>query len=559
MPDIASEPVRGLAPTYYVFKEGSNYKRINAKTGSETLNSSFATIINGAIDAVTAITEGGRIILTGEDAFALATSEVINLKSKVSLEGQGYGTKITKADSGNAIAVIGSSGSEVVNWAVKNLRLSGPSVSGTQVAGCGIHCDFADKGLIENCEISGFGSAGDDGSIQVRRCQEVTTAKCRLHDSKNGFITGKATGITAPEAELCKITESYVYSNFDDGIHSQNSARISITNNHIFLNTAAGIDLLGDDSDTITGNVAYDNGSAGIETGNTTASNNPDRYHTISGNTSRDNGDGVFLNQKTEYCVVSGNTCKANADNGIQLEGATGDNCQWNKVIGNICEGNTGAGILLENVDCNDNYIAHNIVRNNSDRGIFIDDTVGDPTNNIVTLNQVKDNTTANIEDSVTSSTNRVFENYQFINSLWIRSPSLSQKLAAFISMIRKTNIGTSYADLQALELTATGSQHASVAIDYETEIDFTNMTQVKAQWYHSIQGTGTQDIRVVDASNSSNVLFEVTGITTGGKKSFALANLPSWATGVKTISTQCKSSISTDDPNIVDMAIWLV
>lgn len=131
------------------------------------------------------------------------------------------------------------------------------------------------------------------------------------------------------------------------------------------------------------------------------------------------------------------------------------------------------------------------------------------------------------------------------------------EDLCAFFSMARKTDIPSSYTDLEWLSLSPTGTQHVAGTSVYETSIDFTGKAQVKAQWILGRNGTGTQDVRIVD-TGGTNVLFTSTGHTTDGRKTVALTTLPGWATGVSTIKIQMKSTVTTDDPSIVDMAIYL-
>lgn len=134
---------------------------------------------------------------------------------------------------------------------------------------------------------------------------------------------------------------------------------------------------------------------------------------------------------------------------------------------------------------------------------------------------------------------------------------TVREDLCAFFSMARKTDIPSSYTDLEWLSLSPTGTQHVAGTTVYETSIDFTGKTQVKAQWILGRNGTGTQDVRIVD-TGGTNVLFTSTGHTTDGRKTVALTSLPGWATGVSTIKIQMKSTVTTDDPSIVDMAIYL-
>lgn len=131
------------------------------------------------------------------------------------------------------------------------------------------------------------------------------------------------------------------------------------------------------------------------------------------------------------------------------------------------------------------------------------------------------------------------------------------EDLCAFFSMARKTDIPSTYTDLEWLSLSSTGTAHVAGTTVYETSIDFTGKTQVKAQWIHGRNGTGTQDVRIVD-TGGTNVLFTSTGHTTDGRKTVALTTLPAWAIGVSTIKIQMKSTVTTDDPSITDMAIYL-
>ena len=147
---------------------------------------------------------------------------------------------------------------------------------------------------------------------------------------------------------------------------------------------------------------------------------------------------------------------------------------------------------------------------------------------------------------------------------MWLRnngtkfvSVSAREDLSAFFSMARKTDIPSSYTDLEWLSLSPTGTQHVAGTSVYETSIDFTGKAQVKAQWIHGRNGTGTQDVRIVD-TGGTNVLFTSTGHTTDGRKTVALTTLPGWATSVSTIKIQAKSTVTTDDPSITDMAIYL-
>jgi len=109
-----------------------------------------------------------------------------------------------------------------------------------------------------------------------------------------------------------------------------------------------------------------------------------------------------------------------------------------------------------------------------------------------------------------------------------------------------KTNIGTSYVDVY----TPTNGS------GLELDIDFTGKTQVKGVICWNKVGAGTQTLRAVDAATPSNVLFEIDVVS--GRNVDALQALPGWATGVKQIKLQAKSTTSTDDPVFESCAIYL-
>lgn len=100
-----------------------------------------------------------------------------------------------------------------------------------------------------------------------------------------------------------------------------------------------------------------------------------------------------------------------------------------------------------------------------------------------------------------------------------------------------KTNIGTSFVDVYV----DTNSAGRPV------KVDFASKTQYAASIQWDKIGAGTQNVRAVDADNVANVLFDVAVVS--GDNDVALASLPAWATGVKRIKLQCKSTTSADDP----------
>jgi hypothetical protein len=100
-----------------------------------------------------------------------------------------------------------------------------------------------------------------------------------------------------------------------------------------------------------------------------------------------------------------------------------------------------------------------------------------------------------------------------------------------------KTDIGTAFVDVYA----AAGEAGLPVKVDFAGKTRYA----AKIQWNKI--GAGTQNVRAVDADNVANVLFDV--VVVDGENDVALATLPAFATGVKRIKLQAKSTTATDDP----------
>ena len=364
--------------------------------------------IQAAIDALPA--NGGRVILS-EGIFTIATALVLD-DSQV-LEGQGFTTQLDRTTSGDVIDIIGTSGNHKTNVEIRYLRVTGPSVVGSQISGIGVAFDWNDFSKIESCWISGFGSTGDQGALRFRHSLGCKSTNNSLSASENGLITGTATSVDFPEADRCEFVGNLAYDNWADGMHSQQSARLLYNNNVCWDNAESGIDLLGDADDTIVGNISYSNTQAGIETGNTTATGSPDTGHTISGNTCFNNGtQGIFINSDSEFITVDGNTCRDNVSSGIQLAGIGTPGNRYCVISNNTCENNTVRGISIVNAPNEDHLIIGNVVRNNNNRGIYIVDAGGgDPVGVVVMGNYVEGNTTADIADNTVARTNLKIHN----------------------------------------------------------------------------------------------------------------------------------------------------
>ncbi|MCH7745526.1 MAG: right-handed parallel beta-helix repeat-containing protein [Chloroflexi bacterium] len=348
--------------------------------------------IQAALDALPS--QGGKVLLS-EGTFTIAAA--VNVPSNSTLSGSGYNTRLNRTTSGDVVNAIGSSGTHLKNIVVEGMRVTGPSVVGAQVAGVGIDLDYNDYSVIRYCWVSGFGSGGDEGGVRLRHAVACRVVDNYLSASKNGCVTGLSGSVDFPEADRCEISRNVVYDNFDDGLHSQQSARIVYNNNICYGNGEAGIDVLGDDGDIITGNHCYNNTGPGIEAGNSTATGSPDSGHTITGNVCNNNTtNGILLGNNCDFISVIGNTVRDNASHGIQIGGNAGKVVQHCNVTGNVCENNVDGIRLVNNAD--ENLVQANVCRANTGRGIYIVDAgIGSPTNNVLMDNKASGNTTADI------------------------------------------------------------------------------------------------------------------------------------------------------------------
>ena len=112
------------------------------------------------------------------------------------------------------------------------------------------------------------------------------------------------------------------------------------------------------------------------------------------------------------------------------------------------------------------------------------------------------------------------------------------------------TNIGTAYKDIY-VSLTDLGND--------KHVIDFEGATSVRIIFFWDYVGVGTQQVRWVNQADNANVLFESATFTADqdpGDSGWVA--LPAWATGVKTIEWQGKSTTAADDPVAKGFRIFL-
>jgi len=125
---------------------------------------------------------------------------------------------------------------------------------------------------------------------------------------------------------------------------------------------------------------------------------------------------------------------------------------------------------------------------------------------------------------------------------------TLFRMVARWHDNVTKTNIGTSFVDVY---LTANGGRLV---------VDFTGFTQYRWMAHHQNVGGSVQNVRVVDAVTTTNVLGDVGDGGTAAEKELdsGWTSLPGWATGEKFLKVQMKAATSTDDPVFHDLALYL-
>lgn len=117
-----------------------------------------------------------------------------------------------------------------------------------------------------------------------------------------------------------------------------------------------------------------------------------------------------------------------------------------------------------------------------------------------------------------------------------------------FVS-ITKTNIGAAYADIYVA---------GAFAERNLATIDWTDITQVRFVWVWDYVGTGSQQVRWVNAANNAEVLYESPAFTTDQDPADSgWITKPAAFTGIKVVEWQGKSSVAGDDPIPKGYAIY--
>lgn len=414
---------------------GSSRQRLMAdsttNTGLTWADAVLASVKDYNVDTVglaaaitAAVTAGANHVFIPAGTYTENTTYVV--PSGIKISGEGYGTNIVRTTSGNIFEITGTSGVHKAHVAITDLRMSGPSTQASSVAGSGIYFDYADDCRITGCWATGFGlTNSNDGGISGIRSQriQITGNACLLN--ANGIIVGQPTGEVGLTDSI--LTDNRCYSNWEDGIHSQQGTYNTITSNvcdsNGAVNSGSGIDLFRETGTCMAANICRLNGGNGIEVG---SPNGADSDIAITGNICHSNAsNGISVANKSIHCViaenvcfsntshgvsvstsgtasatmelivVSANRCRANGSSGINFSNtASGSVLQYCSVVDNICSTNTSHGILLTG-NVTNIRVADNVCRSNTSNGIRLSSQSSNvPDSNIVENNTVAGNGT---------------------------------------------------------------------------------------------------------------------------------------------------------------------
>jgi hypothetical protein len=123
--------------------------------------------------------------------------------------------------------------------------------------------------------------------------------------------------------------------------------------------------------------------------------------------------------------------------------------------------------------------------------------------------------------------------------------------VAKYWESLTKTNIGTSYVDIYT-----TGTAFHETRLD---RVDFADVTEVRLIFLWDYVGSGTQQVRIVDRDNNTNVLVEASGFTADqdpGDTGWVAKGAA--FTSIHNLEFQGKSTTAGDDPISKGYALYV-
>jgi len=212
-------------------------------------------------------------------------------------------------------------------------------------------------------------------------------------------------GLDINNSSLFTVTNSIIINNSQDGLILNNGIECSLENAYMFNSGIYGMKIIDGNDIQISNCMANYNNDSGLHI-------STNKNVTISTCVFSYNGNNGIECIGSGYCLINGTLCNKNSNNGIVtsendvlvnniIDGNTNngieiyDNCSVNSCIIN---NNLGDGIKIISAD--ESIICTNHIKYNGGTGVNIDGT-----DNIISLNIVKGNTTAQITDNGTTTT----------------------------------------------------------------------------------------------------------------------------------------------------------
>jgi len=252
-----------------------------------------------------------------------------------------------------------------------------------------------------NVSLTNIGCGMASNSINITDCTQIIINTGVLYNSTNGLVV--------TDSDKVNLTHLIIKNNSNNGILLTNSSNIVIDGLNISDSSSDGIKVVtgGDNIQIVDTSIVHNVGN-GINTesnGNSsiqscTITNNSlngiitsgTAHHLIGGCVSSDNGSSGF--DLSNQCVING--CMSLRNNtGIDISSVS--NCS---ITGSNISDNTGKGVVFDS-STETCILSSNHILNNGDIGI---DILG--TDNIITSNIIKGNTTNQLVDGGTSTIN---------------------------------------------------------------------------------------------------------------------------------------------------------
>ncbi len=253
---------------------------------------------------------------------------------------------LTIHNSSTGLLLVNSSNCRIqdsrVYWAENGLFLldsKACTILGCSVWDCSIGFEARDSAAIQfvnnqarNCSAEGF-RADDAVSLLLLKCR----------------MTASNSGISFYGSRLCRIQNCSTSRNLEDGIQLTTSHGCSLQGN-VALSNDGGISLTGSNACTLEANNASLNKNDGISMEQLSDAD-------VLSNIAMGNGQGIYV-QSSKKLRITGNLLRQNSRFGLRMSSTTSCNITENDIYENQI-----AGINL--VDCTDNLIYHNILRDN--------------------------------------------------------------------------------------------------------------------------------------------------------------------------------------------------